>query len=420
MHMKPQFRDLRKCALVNYQVAKLKKDEQDPEHEAALAGSLSVLESLEHLILESSTLVNDLLMPLLPKSLTHLEIINCWEVTSADLSTYLTTSGSQLRKLTLNHNQSLNLSFLTLLATSCPKLTSLYMNLNYFAVHSSYRVNEPLYDQLLDVGKVPAWPSSLQSIELLQLKKWDTDTAKLFFSSILDSAKNLPDLRRLVVNGILNISWRDRSEFRKIWTEPFTRVFQRTSQDPNPHLCSIGAYKAFKLQKDGVQPQEISDIKQEEVGGSETTQNAIDSVAKARPEAPTRTLRARPLHQQYRESSDSDSDRPFVTSRPKGRPLARRELEILRRTAGHDQSTTPADTDSDSTPVARRRAETGTDEDRFPFIQGMCDVVDVKVDNLRPAETQFKEADFLDSEPEGDEDWTGDGAGAGDDDGYAW
>ncbi|KAJ5167699.1 uncharacterized protein N7482_003293 [Penicillium canariense] len=40
--------------------------------------------------------------------------------------------------------------------------------------------------------------------------------------------------------------------------------------------------------------------------------------------------------------------------------------------------------------------------------QGMCDVVNIRIDNQRPTETQFNEDDFLDDELSGDEDWDGD------------
>lgn len=40
-------------------------------------------------------------------------------------------------------------------------------------------------------------------------------------------------------------------------------------------------------------------------------------------------------------------------------------------------------------------------------IQGMCDIVMIRIDNQRPTETQFNESDFLDEELSGDEDWTG-------------
>lgn len=41
-------------------------------------------------------------------------------------------------------------------------------------------------------------------------------------------------------------------------------------------------------------------------------------------------------------------------------------------------------------------------------IQGMCDEVNVRIDSLRPSETQFNEDDFLDRELSDDEDWQGD------------
>jgi hypothetical protein len=56
---------------------------------------------------------------------------------------------------------------------------------------------------------------------------------------------------------------------------------------------------------------------------------------------------------------------------------------------------------------------------KFKHIQSMCDVVSITIDNLRPTETQFVEADFLDSEPEGDEDWDGSEDLIGDGH-YAW
>jgi hypothetical protein len=37
----------------------------------------------------------------------------------------------------------------------------------------------------------------------------------------------------------------------------------------------------------------------------------------------------------------------------------------------------------------------------------MCNVVKIRIDNQRPTETQFNEADFLDDELSGDEDWAG-------------
>ncbi len=40
-------------------------------------------------------------------------------------------------------------------------------------------------------------------------------------------------------------------------------------------------------------------------------------------------------------------------------------------------------------------------------IHGLCDFVDVSVDNIRPREVRFTEADFIDEEPSDDEEWDG-------------
>ncbi|KAL8867015.1 MAG: hypothetical protein Q9198_008677, partial [Flavoplaca austrocitrina] len=45
------------------------------------------------------------------------------------------------------------------------------------------------------------------------------------------------------------------------------------------------------------------------------------------------------------------------------------------------------------------------DDDKDLFIQGMCDVVRVAIDNLRPTEEHLNETNFLDDEISGDEDY---------------
>jgi hypothetical protein len=59
------------------------------------------------------------------------------------------------------------------------------------------------------------------------------------------------------------------------------------------------------------------------------------------------------------------------------------------------------------------------DETEDAYVQGMCDVVSLRIDNLRPAEAQYNEADFLNSEESGDEDWNGEDWEPGDDE-HAW
>ena len=53
-----------------------------------------------------------------------------------------------------------------------------------------------------------------------------------------------------------------------------------------------------------------------------------------------------------------------------------------------------------------------------PFVHAMCDVVDIRIDNQKPGEIQYRMVDFLDSDDSNsDDEWTGDGAEAND---YAW
>ncbi len=477
IHKSPSFSGLRKIAFINYQKPHIRKNAEDPEHEKLLADSLSVL-NLDHLILESSTLANSKLLPLLPMNLKHLELVNCWEVISEDLSAFLISHGSQLRTLTLNHNQSLNLSFLTVLGNACPQLTTLKMNLTYYNVHSSYKDSEPLYEKLLEIEDVPDWPGSLQTIELTQLRKWDIETAKMFFQSLLGRAAILVNLRRLVIKAILNTSWRDRSSFRDEWVGAFETVFKRPFIPPNPHLESLGAYAAFKKQskrKDDEEDDVLSPRawKQRRLATMEkdsktdspakaTLQSAKETVpplasglahpftngqADKPSEQGARRLNARrstrlaPVYSSPPSQSDGDHSVTNSKDHNEGhsslRETARkrvmsRELDVLSKTAGeslrekqHDTGNSSAkvyrgnesDSDSDDMPLAKRWQK-GKGK-QVEFIQGMCDVVSITIDNLRPTETQFKEEDFLDSEPEGDEDWDGTEEASGDRE-YAW
>lgn len=463
MHTKPYFSSLETLAFVNYQQPVLKKAEEDPEHDVKLAESLAPLTKLRHLILESSTLVNSSFMALLPTNLQHLEIINCWEVTSLDLSTYLFSHGSQLRSLTLNHNQSLNLSFLTTLKTACPKLISLKMDLTYFSVHSTYRNAEPGYQSLLLPDEVPTWPSTLQHIELLHLRNWDIETAQIFFQSLLDSAGDLPVLRRLVIKGILNTGWRDRVSFRKEWVEPFEPVFKRVSEPPNPYLTSKGAFEAWKkanvtlqkkgLDKEGSEGHETSRSKRRvtiiEVKDSSDEEYFVRHPVRPRDSSPPKgddnlpddsQQKAKRLSSELKwlaKTSGPDGREalgrnavppvtpPLVSpKRNTGRKLSKHELSILGDISKdyapkyQEDTTESSESDDDRPLIASRKGKEKETDRRKQVIQGMCNIVDVKIDNLRPAETQFKESDFLDSEPEGDEDWDGTADIGGE--GYAW
>lgn len=441
-HRKPYFVSLEKVAICNYHIPRIKKGELDPEHELRLVEALSALPSLKHLVLESSTLINNISMPLLP-SVQRLEIINCWEVTSADLIQYLGTHGHQLRHLILNHNVSLNLSLLSQLGSLCPKLELLSMDLTYFSVHQSYRDSDPNYEHLFEPDETPQWPSSLRVIEMQQLQRWDIVSAQRFYQSLLDSAESLPDLRTLIVKGILNIGWRERVAFREKWVELLPKVFLRKTAPPNTHNRSISMFYAHRkasADKNVIELSENDDSEIVKEHGLKRHRLEQGPIPAQRIQKNDRSLRQRSRATVYREESSDDSEQSAFdeeSDRETGRPtpppsstrksIPTRELDILRRTAGFDSPKPPCnntvnsaisitdddDVDSDDTPLVNK-AKSGKGKERQiervdkpQFIHGMCNVVEIQIDNIRPAEHQYTARDFLDSEPEGDEDWDG-------------
>ncbi len=451
IHLKPSFASLQKVAFINYQVPSFKKDEEDPEHEKVLAKAINALTNLKHLIFESSTLVNAKLLPMLPTGLRNLELINCWEIVADDFAAFLLTHGRQLRVLTLNHNQSLSLSFLPMLGSGCPNLQVFRMNLVYFNLHATYRDSEPQYDKLLQPDQIPTWPSTIQTIELIQLRKWETEAAEGFFQSLLDSAGSLPDLRHLTIQAILNIGWRDRASFRDKWVGSLNRVFKRVSKSPNAVSSLSKALDGLALPGAG-ENNELTEDAKAKVGSRGTSLRSKPSTtdATAFDELPPAPTRVRPSHLQkgkvpekedaspparrstrsaaqnlpsgkYAESSESEREEETryevrVVPRAGNRQgRLERELGILKETAGKDSSlvTSPYETSSDDEVFLKSKGKGKAKE----IIQGMCETVEVRIDNLRPTETQVTEADFLDEERSGDDDWNGDDDDEG---GYAW
>jgi len=435
IHLRPSFLDLRKIAFVNYQVPVLGKGEEDPNHEKILAESLRPLKNLEHLIFESSTLLNHKLLPLLPRNLRHLELINCWEVVADDFAEFLVTHGSQLRRLTLNHNQSLSLAFLPVLGSACPHLQVLKMNLTYYNLHATYRDSQPFYNELLLADQVPHWPTTLQILDLTQMRKWETDAAEMFFQSLLDSAATLPDLRKLNLQCILNIGWRDRAAFREKWYESLARAFKRVSDAPR-EITTMRSRNEL-----APQPEPEAEIKEAatpprkrlviEIDAHRPSSSSSASVhSPARRSQRTAAQAKAGLYAESPETSDTEPDYQLPSDSfprpPRSNGLAR-ELAILKQTAGMDSppdapsSPIAIDSDSDSDEpiiMSVKRKDKGKGKAK-EVVQGMCEIVEVRIDNLRPMENQATEADFLDEEPSGDEDWN-----EGDDikgyEGYAW
>ncbi|CRG89777.1 hypothetical protein PISL3812_06816 [Talaromyces islandicus] len=102
---------------------------------------------------------------------------------------------------------------------------------------------------------------------------------------------------------------------------------------------------------------------------------------------------------------------------PLGRRQSHRESARLakQRLSGVDDDS--EDSSSDNDPSEGGNSE--EDATEVKYVQGLCDIVNIRIDNLRPADTQFNEGDFLNSEESGDEDWNGEDWEPGDD-GHAW
>ncbi|KAI9053953.1 hypothetical protein LZ554_002897 [Drepanopeziza brunnea f. sp. 'monogermtubi'] len=442
IHLKPTFSSLQKVAFVNYQLPNLKEEEEDPKHEAVLAQALSNLTSLKHLVFESSTLMNAKLLPMLPTGLRNLELINCWEIVAEDFAAFLLTHGRQLRVLTLNHNQSLSISFLPILGPACPNLQVFRMNLTYFNMHATYRDSEPQYDKLLEPDQIPTWPSTLQTIELTQLRKWEIVAAEAFFQSLLDSASQLPDLRFLTIQAILNIGWRDRASFRDKWVGALERVFKYFLKPPKP-ISSLRKANPNTLVVPAEEAEVVAESKRSslQLGPCIPDDPKIDSeisfatsislrrssrkgqgekdLKDEEPSPPARrsTRRAAQNLPSGIYSESSSAKPKIIGDNPTNRlSHLERELGILKDTAGKDTLITSA-SDTPSEGSDNEKANGKGKCKKKEVVQGLCEIVNVRIDNLRPTETQVTEADFLDEERSGDDDWNGDDDAV---DGYAW
>lgn len=426
IHATPLFQTLRKLSLVNYEDGPLEKGRH---REEILVEALGLLPTLTRLVFRMSTIVNTRLMPMLPDHLQSLEIIDCSALESPNLRSFLVAKGRILRQLTLDHNNSLNLSFLVDLALHCPKLESLKMDLRYFNTFFTVRDVEPKYDLLLCEGEAPSWPPSLQSLELFHLRKWSLSTAELFFSSLTDASRCLEHLRQLRIKASLDESgWRDRIGFRDKWTRRLQHAFLRKSTPPNPHLKTLAAFKAYKReQSKGQKSSPLVDRSKRTEATSTAKQHVpirkgsalmscveIPQVGATTDESDSGIPLSK-LRRSTRAKSPRDDAYGLSESSPKAlKPQRRRRRQ---RRGSNDSSSEDSAIDDDG--VDRTMRESCSEDAELPEeVQGMCDVVDVLIDNLRPTEEQFHENDFLDDELSGDEDWNGDDDMPGD--GYAW
>ncbi|KAM0328476.1 hypothetical protein ACHAQA_004883 [Verticillium albo-atrum] len=391
IHTLPSFAYLRKLRFTNFQVPswgiRLPKQRESAEVIAAraakdrdfsrsVAACLSGLKELEHLTFQSSSVVNADLLANLPSGLKFLKIINCWDIWSPDFANFLLSHGHRLESLVLDHNQALDLAFLTVLGGACPNLQELRMNLQYFRHYDAFDDSNPLYESLLLKEQVPTWPSSLQVIELDHLRQWDVEAATTFFQSLVDSAVTLPMLRHLVVRCMLNIPWKTRSEFRQAWEPKMNQVFLRPktapSSKPAGQARSVGSTAKPTLNK--------SRKGRKTAGGGPARQSGrIASKASGRSSRASsaakdlRTIR----RMQYEEPDSDEFDNEG-------------ESDVADAETGSDVEMSDA---------ASNEEGSASSPPNKVFTQGLCDVVEIKLDNQKPREQQFGMGDFVDSEP---------------------
>jgi hypothetical protein len=328
---------------INLEAAREEKRQAIKREDALLAQAVCSLPNLTMLDLHQCSVVDGEWLALLPSSLTSLGISECDRIDSDGLQAFLLSHGNHLKDLVLNHNPSLSISFLSTLKATCPHLETFNMDLTYYSNSLATGVREPEYENLLLPDERPTWPSTLRTIQMLHLRRWTGSAAESFFGSLIDSADSLPDLRFLELVVSLSISWRDRATFRDQWIDRIDRVFKRKSTPPNPHWMSLRGFREWKSRRI-VSHVEIPVL---------PTPQPSDAGEK-------RHLRPRKSVSDMEEQTDASPS------------------ENLRNMVLHTLE---------------------------KHVQGKCDVVDIRIDNLRPREGQWHESDFLDSEVSGDEDY---------------
>ncbi|KAF3765950.1 hypothetical protein M406DRAFT_236884, partial [Cryphonectria parasitica EP155] len=438
MHSWKVFSQLRKLSFVNFQVPSLRdnKDpsdaevfEQDKNYISLVAAALAPVAGLKHLVMESSTVVDGQFLSLLPKTIEHLEIVNCWELTADMLSEYLASHGRPLRRLTLHHNQSLNLSFLPILGQCCPGLQELSMDLLTYNHHEYYKDSDPIYDTLLNVEDVPVWPQTIEIIDLEQLAKWDADTAEMFFQSFVDQAPNLSNLRHLAVKAMLDVPWRQRSEFRDKWVRILKKVFLRKTQKPRAY------HSLVQWPLDGAQPseQQSQPVKADDFDTSPIRRSTriasnndfAPAPSLPPPPPPLQTPTENKDNKRKRQRSYTQTTRDLRTSKRANisyrDPDTDEDLDLSsEESADDEQDELQQEPIIMSSPPAS--PVLSEEEEDTSSVHGLCDVVNIRFDNQKPREFQWGAEDFLDDDTRESDDaeWASDRDVDDESDTYAW
>ena len=411
IHLSPSFQTIQSLKLVNIlQVRVL-----DQTVGLDLEQALKALPNLRHLSFWRADILDHMDLSRLPGGLHTLEITDS-PIESVHIHAFLRANGGSLRTLILDHNQHLNLSWMQGLAEYCPNLEHLKMDLIYHSPFIVVSNIEPQYDALLEPFETPTWPPKLRTIELYHLRKWSVSAAGNFLQSLVDASSTLPDLRTIRIKASINESgWRERKDFKDKWIETLDKVFRYDAPPPNPHWISIAAFRAWKCRRAA-----LNHYKKIKVQIPVRSGRAVDGVENANGIT------------SLDQDGDSDSDKPIAQrrrTRASAASPSRRTIDSPSPSSSSPSSATPSTPSAEaehfvpspSDPSGQTLTLTKTKR-KVPFIQGKCDIVDLKIDSQRPTEEQLHESDFLDAEVSGDEDWNGDGDDdfEGEDGGYAW
>lgn len=368
MHGRECLKGLTSLSILNLAAPEKIKDEEKGTSEDALTAALKALPDLQEVKLQNCTIVNERILGSLPSRLRHLSITNCRNFNSAHLRLYLINHGYELEELILTGNQALDLGFAGFLETLCPNLQLFKMDLTY-SDPTAFHDIDPHYEAVFPDGIMPTWPRTLQTIDIENLRNLDAQDAESFLGSLITVASELKDLRKISIRILLQEDgWRERAQLRQTWMPKLEEVFLRKTAPPAPFI-----FPALLL-----------------------------------PSFPATAISFRP------STSHSNSSTSFTTgdstavtpNKRKSARIAKRELDDLAnqafgkaKFAKKNKAAAAGSEDDDD--------DDDDDLDTSVLRQGMCSEVSLHIDGQRPADEQFKEADFLDDERSGDEDWNG-------------
>lgn len=375
MHGRECLHSLTSLSLLNIAAPGKVRDDEEGALEDSLTNALRGLHKLQELKIQNCSLVNYSVLAVLPSHLRCLSITNCGNFNSVGLLSYLTTHAYELEELILNGNQALDLWFARSLETLCPRLQVFKMDLTY-SDPTAFHDIDPHYEAVFPERIMPTWPRTLHTISVENLRNLDAQDAESFLTSLIVIAPELKHLRKLCIRILLqHDGWRERAELRQTWMPKLEYVFLRQAPPPTTFIPS------------GLQS--LSHISTTTISRPSTSHsNSSSSTAATSSASAAATPNQRKSARIAKRELDDLANEPayeMMSFYKKGNKAFKRHYK---------QDSNNEDEDDD-------------DLNAEPLRQGMCTEVIFHIDGQRPADEQFKEADFLDDEVSGDEEWNG-------------